>query len=73
MDPIITLVLGSLKALVLLAAALALTLGLHRRPARLRAVVLGVALCGTLLIPVVAPLLVVAVARGPQELRQGFT
>ena len=57
MDPIITLALGSLKALVLLAAALALTLALHRRPARLRAVVLGVALCGTLLIPVVAPLL----------------
>ncbi len=57
MDPIITLVLGSLKALMLLAAALALTLGLHRRPARLRAVVLGTALCGSLLIPVVAPVL----------------
>jgi len=57
MDAMLTLVLGSLKALLLLTAAGGLTLVLRGRPARLRAVVWATALAGSLLIPVVAPLL----------------
>ncbi|MEN8164694.1 MAG: M56 family metallopeptidase [Acidobacteriota bacterium] len=49
--------LGSLKVLILLAAAASLTQVLGRRPARLRAVVWTAALAGTLLIPAVGPLL----------------
>jgi beta-lactamase regulating signal transducer with metallopeptidase domain/archaellum component FlaC len=49
------LVLGSTKALLLLAAASAAVIALRGRPARLRAVVLGMALAGSLAIPAVAP------------------
>jgi beta-lactamase regulating signal transducer with metallopeptidase domain/archaellum component FlaC len=50
------LVLGSTKALLLLAMAASAALALHGRPARLRAVVLGTALAGSLVIPAVSPL-----------------
>lgn len=47
--------LGSLKVVVLLAAATALTQVLDRRPARIRAVVWATALAGALLMPLAAP------------------
>ena len=49
--------LGSLKVVVLLAAAAGLTWILKRRPARLRAVLWATALGGALLIPIATPLL----------------
>jgi beta-lactamase regulating signal transducer with metallopeptidase domain/archaellum component FlaC len=57
MDPTLTLILDSTKALVLLTVAAVLALTLRGRPARIRAVVWGTALAGALLIPAVAPLL----------------
>nr|MCU0235066.1 M56 family metallopeptidase [Thermoanaerobaculales bacterium] len=57
MDATLPFVLGALKALVLLAAAALATLALRGRPARLRAVVWGTALLGSLLIPALEPLL----------------
>ena len=51
------LVLGSVKALLLLAMAAAGAALLQRKPARLRVVVWATALAGTLLIPVVTPVL----------------
>jgi beta-lactamase regulating signal transducer with metallopeptidase domain len=57
METQLALALGSLKALLLLAAAAAAALALRGRPARLRAVVWATALAGSLLIPLVAPLL----------------
>ena len=51
------LVLGSFKALLLLAIAAAVTALLQRGPARLRVVVWATALAGSLLIPTVTPLL----------------
>jgi len=57
MDPTLTLLIDSTKALLLLAAAATLSRILRSRPARLRAVVWGTALAGSLLIPAVAPLL----------------
>jgi beta-lactamase regulating signal transducer with metallopeptidase domain/predicted nucleic acid-binding Zn-ribbon protein len=50
----LTLFLIAVKALVLVSVATAITLSLRSRPARLRAVVLGTALIGTLLIPAVS-------------------
>ncbi len=57
MDTYLPLALGSLKALVLLAVAAGITLALRHRAARLRAVVWGTAIAGSLVIPLVAPLL----------------
>lgn len=57
MDPTITLIVDSAKALVLLAAASILARALRGRPARIRAVVWATALAGVLLIPAVAPVL----------------
>jgi beta-lactamase regulating signal transducer with metallopeptidase domain len=57
MDTLLPLVLGSIKALVLLALAAGITLALKRRAARVRAVVWGTAIAGCLVIPLVAPLL----------------
>jgi len=51
------LILGSLKALLLLAIAAAGAAMLHSGPARLRVVVWATALAGTLLIPAAAPVL----------------
>ena len=56
-DSLIPLVLTSLKTLLLVVTAGVLATALRRRPARLRAVVWGTALVGTLIIPVIAPLL----------------
>lgn len=47
-------VLGCLKACLLLAAAFGVTLAMRRRPARLRAAVLATALIGAVLVPFVA-------------------
>ena len=47
-------VLGCLKACLLLAAAFGVTLAMRRRPARLRAAVLATALVGAVLVPFVA-------------------
>ena len=57
MDSLLPLVLGSIKALVLLSLAAGITLALKRRAARVRAVVWGTAIAGCLVIPLVAPLL----------------
>jgi len=57
MDMVFTLALGSLKALLLLTVAAGVSLTLKGRPARLRAVVWGTALVGTLLIPMASALL----------------
>ncbi|PWB78381.1 MAG: hypothetical protein C3F15_01925 [Holophagae bacterium] len=57
MAPLGVLVLGSFKALLLLAAAAAGAAMLQRKPARLRVVVWATALGGTLLIPLVTPVL----------------
>ena len=57
MDAALPLALGSIKALLLLAAAAVAALALRGRPARVRAVVWSTALAGSLLIPVVAPLM----------------
>jgi beta-lactamase regulating signal transducer with metallopeptidase domain len=57
MDTLMPLVLGSLKALILLTVAAGITLALRRRAARVRAVVWGTAIAGCLVIPLVAPLL----------------
>ena len=57
MDTLLPLVLGSIKALVLLALAAGITLALKQRAARVRAVVWGTAIAGCLVIPLVAPLL----------------
>jgi len=57
MNLLLPLVLGSLKALLLLLAATGLAVTMRRSSARLRAVVWGTALVGCLLIPLVAPLL----------------
>ena len=57
MDTILPFVLGSIKALLLLLVASGAALVLHRRSARLRAVVWSIALAGCLAIPLVAPLL----------------
>ncbi len=57
MDPTLTLILDSTKALVLLVVAATLARSLRGRPARIRAVVWGTALAGSLLIPAVAPFL----------------
>ena len=57
MDTLLPFVLGSLKALVLLLVAFAVTIALKRRAARVRAVVLGTAIAGCLVIPLVAPLI----------------
>lgn len=56
MDMVFTIGLGSLKALLLLTVAAGISVALRRRPARLRAVVWGTALVGTLLIPVASVL-----------------
>ena len=57
MDTLLPLVLGSIKALVLLALAAGITLALKQRAARVRAVVWGTAIAGCLVIPMLAPLL----------------
>jgi len=57
MGTMLPLVLGSIKALVLLCLAAGITLALKRRAARVRAVVWGTAIAGCLVIPLVAPLL----------------
>ena len=57
MNPLLPLVLGSLKALLLVLVAAGFALALRGRPARLRAVVWGTALAGCLVIPLVTPLL----------------
>jgi beta-lactamase regulating signal transducer with metallopeptidase domain/predicted nucleic acid-binding Zn-ribbon protein len=57
MAPVGVLVLGSVKALLLLAMAAAGAALLQRKPARLRVVVWATALAGTLLIPMVTPVL----------------
>ena len=57
MDTLLPLILGSIKALVLLAFATGITLSLKRRAARVRAVVWSTAIAGCLLIPLVAPFL----------------
>ena len=57
MDMVFTLVLGSLKALLLLTVAAGFSLALKGHPARLRAVVWGTALVGSLLIPIASALL----------------
>jgi beta-lactamase regulating signal transducer with metallopeptidase domain len=54
MELVIPFVLGSLKALVLLAVAAGLSAVLRGRSARLRAVIWGTALVGSLLIPVLS-------------------
>jgi beta-lactamase regulating signal transducer with metallopeptidase domain/archaellum component FlaC len=56
MDAGLVLLLGSIKALLLLTAATGISLSLRRQPARIRVVVLATALAGSLAIPVVAPL-----------------
>jgi hypothetical protein len=57
MDTLPPFVLGSLKALVLQLVAFAVTIALKHRAARVRAVFLGTAIAGCLVIPLVAPLL----------------
>jgi len=57
MDTMLPLVLGSLKALLLLTTAAAIALALRKRAARVRAVIWGMALAGCLVIPLAAPLL----------------
>ena len=57
MDAALPLALGSIKALLLLAAAAVAALALRGRPARVRAVVWSTALAGSLMIPAVAPLM----------------
>ena len=57
MNPLLPLVLGSLKALLLVLVAAGVALALRERPARVRAVVWGTALAGCLVIPLVTPLL----------------
>ena len=57
MDGLLLLVLGSIKALVLLSFTAGITLALKRRAARVRAVVWGTAIAGCLVIPLLAPLL----------------
>jgi beta-lactamase regulating signal transducer with metallopeptidase domain/predicted nucleic acid-binding Zn-ribbon protein len=57
MEFLLPLVLGSIKALVLLSFTAGITLALKRRAARVRAVVWGTAITGCLVIPLVAPLL----------------
>jgi len=56
MVALLPLILGSLKSLLLLVVAGGMTLALRGRPARLRAVVWATALAGSLLIPMVTPL-----------------
>ncbi len=56
METMLPLVLGSIKALVLLIIATGTALALHKRSARVRAVVWSIALAGCLAIPVLAPL-----------------
>jgi beta-lactamase regulating signal transducer with metallopeptidase domain len=56
MEALLPLVLGSIKALVLLCVAAGITLALKHRAARVRAVVWGTAIAGCLVIPLVAPL-----------------
>ena len=56
MDTLLVLVLSSLKAMLLLAAASGATFVFRGRPPRLRAVVWGTALAGCLMLPVVAPI-----------------
>ena len=57
MDMVLPFVLGSIKALLLLTAAACIALALRKRPARVRAVIWGMALAGCLVIPLAAPLL----------------
>ncbi len=57
MDATVPFIIGSIKALLLLLVASGAALVLHRRSARLRAVVWSIALAGCLAIPLVAPLL----------------
>ncbi|HSL17510.1 MAG TPA: M56 family metallopeptidase [Methylomirabilota bacterium] len=54
MSTVAGVVLGCLKACLLLAAAFGVTLAMRRRPARLRAAVLATALIGAVLVPFVA-------------------
>ena len=56
-ETLLPMILGSLKAMLLLMTAAAVTLALRGGPARMRAVVWATALAGSLLIPVVAPML----------------
>jgi beta-lactamase regulating signal transducer with metallopeptidase domain len=56
MDVLLPFVLGSIKSLLLLTVAACVALALRKRPARVRAVIWGMALAGCLLIPVAAPL-----------------
>ena len=51
MDPMITVALASTKAVLLLASAVLVVALLKGRPARVRAIILGTALVGTLVIP----------------------
>jgi beta-lactamase regulating signal transducer with metallopeptidase domain/soluble cytochrome b562 len=57
METLLPLVLGSIKALVLLSFTAGIAFALKRRAARVRAVVWGTAIAGCLVIPLVAPLL----------------
>jgi beta-lactamase regulating signal transducer with metallopeptidase domain len=57
METLLPLVLGSIKALLLLTIAAAITVALKGRAARVRAVVWGTAIAGCLVIPLVTPLL----------------
>ncbi len=57
MNLLLPLVLGSLKALLLLLVATGVAVSMRRSSARLRAVVWGTALAGCIVIPLVAPLL----------------
>ncbi len=56
MTMMLPFVLGSIKALLLLTVAACIALALRKRPARVRAVIWGMALAGCLIIPLAAPL-----------------
>ncbi len=73
MTTILTLVLGSLKALLLLIAAGGFAFALRNRSARLRAAVWGTALAGCLVIPAVAPFLPELSLPVPEGLAQWAT
>ena len=57
MEPVITAALASTKALLLVASAALVVALLKGGPARLRAIVLGTALIGTLVIPLASVLM----------------
>ena len=70
MNAIAFLGLGSLKALLMLLIATAIALALRGRPARLRAVIWGTALVGSLLIPLAATVVPALPVVLPMEIHQ---